>query len=85
MKPERGFYDANFTSVKKHPELLETLHEWEVIAFYGGIGARTVKFTPREYDKAEHQQEALVDYLRGCRFSDTEYGVFCDGKLVTDL
>lgn len=75
----------DFISLKTHPGLTEEFHVWEVIMPLGGGRFRTCKFEPKEYEKPEHEYEALMDLLRGCRFSDTQYYVFCDDKLVTDL
>ena len=87
-KKAEQFPDLNFISIAKHPELMSTFHKWEVMTSLGSVGSlkyRTVAFPPSEYEKPEDQYEALMDYLRGCRFSDTEYYVFVDERLVTDL
>lgn len=74
--------------VKWSPDMAESFHTWEVIVPFGQVGNlrfRQEKFLPEEYETPEAQYEAVMDLLRGCRFSDTEYYVFCDEKLVTNL
>ena len=74
--------------VKWSEKLTRTFHTWEVMIPFGQVGKlqfRQEKFLPEEYETPEAQYEALCDLLNGCRFSDTEYYVFCDDKLVIGL
>lgn len=74
--------------IKWSPDMAESFHVWEVMIPFGPVGKlqfRQEKFLPKEYETPEAQYEAVMDLLRGCRFSDTEYYVFCDDKLVTNL
>ena len=74
--------------VKWNPDMAESFHVWVVMIPFGPVGKlkiRQEKFLPEEYETPEAQYEAVMDLLRGCRFSDTEYYVFCDEKLVTNL
>lgn len=45
-------------------------------------GIRRVRFPRKDYDTAEAQHEAVLDLVRGCRYSDTKYYVFKDDKLL---
>ena len=49
-------------------------------AFPNGI--RRVIFPRKDYETAEAQNEAVLDLVRGCRFSDTNYYVFKDDDLL---
>ena len=74
--------------VKWSPKMAETFHIWEVMIPCGAPGKlafRQEKFVPEEYERPEEQYEALCDVINGCRFSNTEYYVFCDNKLVMDF
>lgn len=68
--------------------LTATFHKWEVVVPLdagGELRARTAEFSPKDYDTPEEQYEDVCDFIRGCRFSSTDYFVFCDEKLVTDF
>ena len=74
--------------VKWSPELAETFHVWEVMIPHGELGKlafRQEKFAPEDYETPEEQYEALCELINGCRFSDTEYYVFCDDRLVLNF
>lgn len=51
----------------------------------GSLKIRSATFTPEEYPTPEDQYEAVCDLIRGCRFADCEYYVFCDGRLVVNF
>lgn len=72
---------------KFNPSFYNEYHKWEVMVFLddGRILQETwEKENPEEFESPEDQYEAMIDFVRGCRFSDTEYSVFMDGEL-TDL
>ena len=74
--------------IKWSEELTRTFHTWEVMIPFGKVGKlqfRQEKFTPEDYEAPEEQYEAVCDLINGCRFSGTEYYVFCDDKLVVDF
>ena len=74
--------------VKWSDDMTRTYHLWEVvmpIGVPGKLSFRQAKFRPEEYETPEGEYEAVCDLINGCRFSDTEYYVFCDGRLVTDF
>lgn len=74
--------------IKYDESLWNTARVWEIMMPFGPVGKlrfRTVKFTRKEYKTAEELREAVFDLIRGCRFSDTDYYVYCDDKLVTNL
>lgn len=74
--------------IKWSESMARTFHTWEVMMPTGPVGKlqfRQAKFTPEEYETPEDQYEAVCDLIRGCKFSDTEYYVFCDDKLVVDF
>ena len=48
----------------------------------GGGRYRVEKFPAEEYESEEDQLEAMLDLVRGCRFSDTEYYVFANDNLT---
>ena len=55
---------------------------YEVMMAIGGGRYRVEKFPAEEYESEEDQLEAMLDLVRGCRFSDTEYYVFADNNLT---
>ena len=74
--------------IKWSEDMTRTFHAWEVMIPCGAPGKlafRQEKFVPEEYETPEEQYEAVTEFLNGCRFSDTEYYVFCDEKLVVDF
>lgn len=74
--------------VKWSPELAKVFHKWDVMIPFGPVGRlqmRQTEFLPEDYDTPEDQYEALCGYINGCRFSGTEYYVFCDEKLVLNF
>lgn len=79
---------SDFISLSSNPNLFDAFHVWEVMIPTGPAGEmrfRQERFTREQYETPDALHEALMDFLRGCRFSDTEYYVFCDDALVTDL
>lgn len=74
--------------VKYDKSMAHTFHTWEVMMPFGPKGQlrfRHEKFTPEEYETPEEQYEAVCDLIRGCKFSDSEYYVYCDDKLVVNF
>ncbi len=74
--------------MKWSPELPKAFHRWEVWILFGSAEKpqiRLTEFPAEEYDTPEEQYEALCEYINGCRFSNTEYHVFCDDKIVLDF
>ena len=74
--------------IKYDEKLWDTEHEWEIMVPFGAVGNlrfRTEKFKPEEYENLEQLREAVFDLIRGCRFSDSDYYVYCDDKLIVDL
>ncbi len=74
--------------VKWSPELTQAFHIWEVMIPIGTVGNlrfRQETFAPGDYETPEEQYEAVCDLINGCRFSETEYYVFCDNRLVVNL
>lgn len=74
--------------IKYDESLFEENHVWEVLMPFGPVGElrfRTAKFTPGECENTEARREAVFDLIRGCRFSETDYYVFCDDRLVMGL
>lgn len=73
--------------VKFSSRFYNEFHDWNVMAFLDDgriLNERWEKSNPEEFENAEDQYESMIDFVRGCRFSNTEYSVFMDGKL-TDL
>ena len=69
-------------------KLTKQFHKWEVLIPFGAEGHmrfRQEKFMPGEFETPTDQYEALCDLINGCRFSDTDYYVFCDDKMVVGL
>lgn len=69
------------------PDFYNRFHDWEVIASVGEgrfLHPKWSKDNPEEFERPEDQYEAMIDFVRGCQFSNTEYNVFMDGEL-TDL
>lgn len=88
MRKGNSFKICKDDFVKWSPDMANQFHVWEVMIPFGPVGKlqlRQEKFTPEEYETPEAQYEAVMDLLRGCRFSNTEYYVFCDERLVTNL
>lgn len=82
----RGISSEDF--IKYDESLWKADHVWEVMMPFGPVGKlrfRTVRFTPGEYETAEGLREAIFDLIRGCRFSETDYYVFCDDRLILNL
>ena len=77
--------DDHWISLDKHPELWEVTRKWAVIASMGGGRFMQYEYNRDDYKGAAYIKEAILDCLRNLRFSDTEYNVFADEKLVTDL
>lgn len=76
-----------FKIKKFSPEFYSKYHDWEIMAFIGEgrfLNPKWKKSNPEEYESPEDQYEAVIDFVKGCQFSDTEYSVFMDGEL-TDL
>ena len=74
--------------IKWDESITRTFHTWEIMIPFGPVGKlqfRQEKFSPEEYETPEDQYEAVCDVIRGCRFTDTPYYVFCDNRLVTDF
>lgn len=77
----------NFPFVKFNPSFYEQYHLWEVMVFFDdGRVLQQVweKENPEEFENPDDQYEAVIHFVKGCMFSDTEYSVFMDGRL-TDL
>lgn len=73
--------------VKFSPMFYNEFHDWEVMAFVRDgqmLNPKWEKSNPEEFESPEDQYEAMIDFVMGCQFSDTEYSVFMDGEL-TDL
>ena len=74
--------------IRWSPEMAQSFHHWIVAMPFGPVGALRLReeiFTAEKYETPEDQYEALCDLINGCRFSNSDYYVFCDGKLVTDF
>lgn len=74
--------------IRWSPELAEEFHIWEVVIPFvqdGKLQIRQEKFMPKDYETPEDQYEEVCDVINGCRFSATEYHVFCDDRLVTNF
>ena len=72
--------------MKWSPKLPQEYHKWEVTAFpYNNLTAATETFEKDGDETPEELYQRAMDYVNGWRFTDTEYAVFCDGRLVVDL
>ena len=72
--------------VKWSPKLTQEYHKWEVMAFpYENLTAVTETFTKDGDETPEELYQRAMDNVNGWRFTDTEYRVFMDGRLVVDL
>lgn len=71
--------------VKFSQDFTTKFHKWEVVSFpFDDLRTRTVEFKPEDYETPEDQYGDMIDFVNGCRFSDTEYSVFMD-DMLTDL
>lgn len=69
-------------------DMTHTFHTWEVVMpvkLQGKLKLRQATFSPEDYETAEEQYEDVCAFVNDCRFSNTDYSVFCDGKLVWDF
>lgn len=64
----------------------EMFHDYEVVMLLDDGRFRTCKWSKNNeegYETPDDQYEAVLDLVRGCRFSDTNYYVFKDEKLIS--